>query len=262
MTIWPIAVAGLLVAVQPVRLPRAESGGLVAMPGGAVLAWTRRGDLQVRGPDGRWKAAQNAPVSFLESATVQADGTYVLGETLEQPSQRLTSHVFAVSSNGSLTEVIGPAKKRVEGQALLVPRRGLPPVSCSPGDASKATYRPPACHADSPAWEAAGSWTIPPFTCGDALVERGVRQVVARSPMDGHVLASARLEETAALACGDGRLLVGTNRITALDPTTLRPKWAVRVAGPPVTALCATPNEIVYFTPSGPRSVRRPVSGR
>ncbi len=227
------------------------------MPDGRVLAWTRQGDLQIRGRDGHWLPARRAPVSFLESAVVAAGATYVLGQTIEGTSQRLAGHVFLVSGDGALVEAAESLQSNVERQIWQVPRRGLAPVRCTPADLSKATYRPPACHSDYPPWDASGSWTVPPFACGGALVEPGRRQLVTRSLMDGRVLATRRLGEKVALACADGSLLIGSNRIEALDPTSLRPKWSIGVNGRPVTALCATAGEIVYFTPSGPRSVGR-----
>jgi hypothetical protein len=141
---------------------------------------------------------------------------------------------------------------------VLVARSGSAPIVCAEADLSKATYHPPTCRSDAPRWSATGTWTLPPFACGDVLIEPGDRELVSRSMATGQTLAHASIPRAAAVACGDALVLVGSDHVAALDPHTLQPRWSAPPQPHPITAIHLDRNQLLTFTPAGPRSAPRP----
>jgi hypothetical protein len=81
----------------------------------------------------------------------------------------------------------------------------------------------------------------------------------AATPMqDGRPFARTPLSQGSALTCDGDGVVIGNDRLFGLDPRTLHATWSVSGVARPVTAVGATHDEIVYFTPRGARSVRPP----
>ena len=281
------------VAGPPIRVVRSDAGGLVPMPGGALLAWENRGRIAARDAAGTWGPAVVTGV-MLEDAVPDPEGALLLGDVWG-PGRSLTRLILLVGSDArerarwelpnlpvtSVARVHGrrwasacerglvelmsagkfEARAPAEFFALLLAGADGTPVVCVPRNLTMANYSPPFCHSvEGRPWREFGTWSGRPFACGGAIIERDKEMLLSRSIRDGRVLGHLRISPRAVAACGGPAemLVASDSQVAGYGPEDLVRKWNKPVKAAGVTAVARAGEDVVLLRRQGGPVTLRP----
>lgn len=273
-------------ASPPIRISRPDAGGLVPLPGGALLAWEIGGNVAARDAAGKWGPAVGTGVARLAGAVPDPEGALLFGSSPD-PGGVLAAVVLLVGGDArerarwTLPNLPLSSVARVHGRRWAATARGLvelapggkvetrapaestalllagadgTPAVCIPRDVSMAHQAPARCHSvEGEPWQANGAWSSPPFACGAFLLERNGSTLVSRSIHDGRVGGQLRLARGAVAACGgpDEIIVADPATVSGYAPGDLSRRWRQPTSAAGVTAAARAADEIHLFRGRG-----------
>ncbi len=273
-------------ATAPIRISRPDGGGLVSLPGGALLAWEIGGNAAVRDAAGKWGPVVGTGLAPLAGAVPDPEGALLFGSSPD-PSGVLAAVVLLVGGDAherarwtlpnlplssvarvhgrrwaatarGLVELVpgGKVETRApaESSALLLAGADGTPAVCVPPDVSMAHQAPPRCQSiEGEPWQATGAWSAPPVGCGSFLLEQQGSTLLSRSLRDGRVVGRLRLARGAVAACGgpDEVIVAEPAMVSGYALGDLSRQWRQPTSAAGVTAAARAGDDVILFRSRG-----------
>lgn len=252
--------------------PAFQAQGMVPLAGGALLVWAADGRVQVGSPERGWMPEVRLPMTYIASATADAEGALVGGSHFPKGGTE-SAVAVVVDSQGavrtqwqggeglfsSVTSAFGrrwaialdqlvellpdggvQAESKVPALSQLLVGQQEQKVLCTPANRTLAHVAPAECRANGPGgWHVQGPWKLPPLLCGEWLIMQEGTELVVRLLASGNEV-NRRAVAGNVYACGQTELLAGGKQVQALALPSLKRLWQQPCGRGQIVALAST----------------------